>query len=149
MKIFSRFNNKGFTLIELLAVIAIIAILAAMGLVAYTSAQKTARDARRVSDMKAVQSAFEAYAGQNNGIYGTASAMYANLQNGAAPQDPINKTVDGVNYIYSISVTAGTPGTYCACAKLETNKGNKTVNNCTNTGWVNGTGGYYCVKNQQ
>lgn len=147
MKIFSRFNNKGFTLIELLAVIAIIAILAAMGLVAYSSAQASARDAKRIGDMKAIQSAFEAYAGANNGKYDTAAAMYANLQNGAAPQDPMNSE----SYVYTVTVSLSpSPGTYCACARLENSKGNQSTSTCNDTDWVaNNTGTYYCVKNQQ
>jgi prepilin-type N-terminal cleavage/methylation domain-containing protein len=60
---------KGFTLIELLVVVAIIAILAAMILVNVNEARKKARDARRFSDLKNVQTALELYAAANNGKY--------------------------------------------------------------------------------
>lgn len=52
---------KGFTLIELLVVITIIAFLSTMGLVLYSQFTKNARDARRQSDLKFIQSALEDY----------------------------------------------------------------------------------------
>ena len=54
-------NNKGFTLIELLVVIVIIGILATLATVALSSARGKARDARRVSDVKQIQTALELY----------------------------------------------------------------------------------------
>ncbi|MEI6378614.1 MAG: FISUMP domain-containing protein [Candidatus Falkowbacteria bacterium] len=53
--------NKGFTLIELLVVIVIIGILATLATVALSSARSKARDARRISDMKQLQSALQLY----------------------------------------------------------------------------------------
>ena len=53
--------KKGFTLIELLVVISIIGILVAVAVASYTGAQIKARDARRRSDMKAIQSTMEQY----------------------------------------------------------------------------------------
>ena len=53
--------KKGFTLIELLVVISIIGLLAAAGLAVFTSAQKRARDATRVSHMKDLQLALAQY----------------------------------------------------------------------------------------
>lgn len=54
-------KKKGFTLVELLVVIAIIGILAAVGVTALSGARTKARDAKRVADMKQVQSALELY----------------------------------------------------------------------------------------
>lgn len=53
--------SKAFTLLEMLVVIGIIAIVVSMGFVSYSTAQKKARDARRRSDLKAIQSALEQY----------------------------------------------------------------------------------------
>lgn len=54
-------KNSGFTLIELLVVIAIIGILAAVVLVSLNSARGKSRDARRLSDIKQMQTALELY----------------------------------------------------------------------------------------
>ena len=52
---------KGFTLIELLVVIVIIGILATLATVALGSARMKARDARRISDVRQIQTALELY----------------------------------------------------------------------------------------
>ncbi len=54
-------KNKGFTLIELLVVIAILGLLATIVAVSLTSARARARDARRVSDIRQLELAFELY----------------------------------------------------------------------------------------
>lgn len=53
--------KHGFTLIELLVVIVIIGVLATLATVAVSSARTKARDARRVSDIKQIQTALELY----------------------------------------------------------------------------------------
>lgn len=58
-------NRQGFTLIELLVVISIIAILSTIGLTIYSSAQKQARMSKRISDLKAIQSALQVYYSAN------------------------------------------------------------------------------------
>ena len=57
----SNSTKKGFTLIELLVVIAIIGILSSVVLASLNSARAKSRDARRVSDLKQLQLAFELY----------------------------------------------------------------------------------------
>ncbi len=54
-------NKKGFTLIELLVVIAIIGLLSTLSVVALGSAREKARDSKRLSDIKQVQTALELY----------------------------------------------------------------------------------------
>jgi prepilin-type N-terminal cleavage/methylation domain-containing protein len=109
-------NNKGFTLIELLVVVAIIGILATIILSSLSSARESARDAKRLSDVKTIQTALEMYANDNNGRYplgwagshtNSWSALEAALET-TLPIDPLN-TSDGLNaeaardgdYVYS------------------------------------------------
>lgn len=54
-------NKKGFTLIELLVVIAIIGLLSTLSILALNSARARARDAKRISDVKQIQTALEMY----------------------------------------------------------------------------------------
>ncbi|MFH1745312.1 MAG: type II secretion system protein [bacterium] len=67
-------NKKGFTLIELLVVIAIIGLLSTLAVVALNSARMKARDARRVGDVKQIQTALELYYNDNSG-YPAGSAL--------------------------------------------------------------------------
>lgn len=53
--------QKGFTLIELLVVIAIIGVLTAIGIASFQGAQAKARDTKRKGDLKAIQTALQAY----------------------------------------------------------------------------------------
>jgi len=59
-------HKKGFTLIELLVVVAIMGMLAALAVVALNNARARARDARRISDIKQIQTALELYFLDNN-----------------------------------------------------------------------------------
>lgn len=61
MKGGENMNKKGFTLIELLVVIAIIGLLSTLAVVALGSAREKARDSKRLSDIKQVQTALELY----------------------------------------------------------------------------------------
>jgi general secretion pathway protein G len=60
-------NKKGFTLIELLVVIAIIGLLSTLAIVALNSARQKSRDAKRVADIKQIQTALELYYNDNFG----------------------------------------------------------------------------------
>lgn len=54
-------KQRGFTLIELLVVIAIIGLLSTLAVVALNNARLKSRDAKRVSDIKQIQTALELY----------------------------------------------------------------------------------------
>lgn len=138
------FGRKGFTLLELLVVISIIGILIAMGAVAYSTAQKKGRDARRTGDMKAIQNAMEqAYA--SSGSYPSFSGCPSTVTMGTGstfqmPSDPKNSSP----YVYTCSVPAGL--SYCACAPLE---GTTTGGNSSTTSCGYSSGSYFCVSNLQ
>jgi len=100
-------NNKGFTLIELLVVIAIIGLLSTLAVVALNSARMKSRDARRLSDVKQIQTALELFyndQGQYPSI--TSNAGYLGTVNGVCLDETgFNATCTG-NNIYMATVPA-------------------------------------------
>ncbi len=58
---------NGFTLVELLVVVAIIGLLATLSVLALGSARVRARDAKRLADIKTVQTALELYSNDRGG----------------------------------------------------------------------------------
>jgi prepilin-type N-terminal cleavage/methylation domain-containing protein len=71
-------KKKGFTLIELLVVISIIGLLSSVVLVSLNDAKAKARDAKRLSGLKEIQSALELYYAQNN-FYPSHTQKYTGL----------------------------------------------------------------------
>lgn len=65
-------KNKGFTLIELLVVIAIIGILSSVVLASLNSARQKARDVKRISDLRQLQTAIQLFYENNNSGYPSA-----------------------------------------------------------------------------
>jgi prepilin-type N-terminal cleavage/methylation domain-containing protein len=65
-------SQKGFTLVELLVVISIIGLLSTLAVVSLGSARSRARDARRISDIRQIQTALELYFA-DQGIYPVAT----------------------------------------------------------------------------
>lgn len=61
-------RKRGFTLIELLVVISIIGLLATIVLVSLNSARGKARDARRMSDLRQIQTAIWMYYDNHNSM---------------------------------------------------------------------------------
>jgi len=104
-------KSKGFTLIELLVVIAIIGILSSVVLASLNSARLKARDARRISDIKQIQTALELYADSNGSLYPTTLAGL--VSGGQMPSEPSDPQT-GASYSY---VALGT-GTACSSYHL-------------------------------
>ena len=125
-------NKKGFTLIELLVVIAIIGLLSTLAVVALGNARVKARDAKRMSDLKQLQTALELFYTDNNqypagsnanlGVPGgnytclngtgfmAAGASCTNAYMGNVPSDPS----PGSNYVYNAASSS-----YTVTATLE------------------------------
>ena len=140
-------NKKGFTLIELLVVIAIIGLLSTLAVVALGSAREKARDSKRLSDLKQVQTALELYYTDANAYpisttavnlgagnfaclnsTGFAAAGCANAYMGVVPTDPQTTGT----YVYTSSADGKT---YTIAATLE-----GTVNNLTGAIQANQSG---------
>jgi prepilin-type N-terminal cleavage/methylation domain-containing protein len=89
---------RAFTLIELLVVIAIIGLLAAVVLAALSTARNNGADARRVADLKGVQSALQLYSNNHNGNYpSTSDTWYSQCSiGGIAVQSTANAVIPGL-----------------------------------------------------
>jgi len=110
-------QQKGFTLIELLVVIAIIGLLSTLSVVALNNARQKARDARRVSDIKQIQTALELY---YNDVSSYPAAVVAGetIESGGVTymgQVPTNPAPNGTAYTY----TQDAAGTYSITYTLE------------------------------
>lgn len=111
-------KRKGFTLIELLVVIAIIGLLSTLAVVALNNARAKGRDAKRISDIKQVQTALELYFSDKNTypagtavVLGSLSAQSLSGAGFTASGDvtgttymgkvPTNPTPGGADYSYT------------------------------------------------
>jgi type II secretion system protein G len=80
-----RLNKKGFTLIELLIVVAIIGIIAAIAIPNLLNAIQRGRQKRTMADMRAIGTAVEAYAVDNNN-YPDDSSDVTNITDSVEPR---------------------------------------------------------------
>lgn len=108
-------NEKGFTLIELLVVIAIIGLLATLSVVALNTARVKARDARRVADIKQIQTAVEMFYDTNSSYPTSTAILTASGYMSAFPSNPTPRNdapCPNSDYVYSGSATTYSIG-YC------------------------------------
>jgi general secretion pathway protein G len=69
-------KNRAFTLIEVLVAVTIIAVLTAIGVVSYVSANRNARDSKRLSDVEQIRAALEMYRADCGTYPATASVVF-------------------------------------------------------------------------
>lgn len=98
MRIYFLKQQKGFTLIELLVVIAIIGILSSVVLASLNSARAKARDAKRMSDLKSIETALNLYYSDYGSYPSTGSIdnVYMDLGCDGTAVSPDAKTADWI-----------------------------------------------------
>ena len=122
MKIKFWQSRQGFTLIELLVVISIIGILSTLAVVSLNDARAKARDAKRISDIKQVQTALELFLADRNGyplgndlVLGAGGGASLSQTGGFAAtvagttymgKVPSNPAPNGVDYKYTAYTSA-------------------------------------------
>ncbi len=103
-------NKRGFTLIELLVVIAIIALLSTIAVLALGASRASARDAKRIADLKTMQTAVELYGSNHAGEYPKDIDNWAELttelstyvQQALLPTDPQPDKANKYVYTYCV-----------------------------------------------
>lgn len=133
-------NKSGFTLIELLVVIAIIGLLSTLSILALNTARARARDAKRISDVKQIQTALEMYYNDTSDYPATTAIVAGSsvsstngvfLRQVPAPPLPTDGTVCGSNvtqYTYTKTGVAGASSytlQYCLGATVNAITGNQ------------------------
>lgn len=138
-------NYKAFTLIEILIAISIIAIVFGVLINSYSAVQRDARDTRRQSDLRSLQSALQHYYADNNnypvnipnsGAFSFNSKTYLNN----IPRDPVANSPYGYEPIpTSCTNVSGQPfcTNYCLYAKLENGPSSFTPTAPCGTGTLN------------
>lgn len=118
-------KTKGFTLIELLVVIAIIATLSTVVMAGLNSARAKGRDAKRLSDVKALQKALElyydncgGYPGLGSAVIGSAGGLELTTADGTC--DVTNEFSTVMNPLPVNPLPNGADYTYCSMAEDST-----------------------------
>lgn len=116
--------SAGFTLIELLIVLAIIGILATLGFSSYMNSVKSGHDARRKSDLRAIQNALELYYQDNESYPGSlpfgSSFCHPTDCDTAKYMETIPKDPSGSDYTY---VSDGTTYQLYSCIENPNDSG--------------------------
>lgn len=129
---------NAFTLIEILVVATIIIVLTSISIASFSIANKSARDAKRKSDMETIRQAMVLYKTQvgsypnANNFTVITNTLIPGYLSQPAPADP--GTTDYVGN------SSSTSSTFCVCADVELDKGNSGAN-CSFSGAT-----HYCVK---
>lgn len=96
--------KKAFTLLEMLVVIGIIGVLIGVGTIAYSTAQRKARDAKRKQDLKNFQKAMEQCYAINNYNYPIITGNNTTSISTNCPENSLNITItDPTNRRYSVN----------------------------------------------
>jgi prepilin-type N-terminal cleavage/methylation domain-containing protein len=155
-------NKRGFTLIELLVVISIISLLSSVILSSLSTARAKARDARRLQDMRTIQTAINLYQNDNRGKVPNES-MNVNQPSYVEPflpelitgkylsstiTDPINTSASTYYYRYVTDTTLVplncssiiSNAKYLIAFRLE-----KMTSSYTRCGWTGGWATMFCV----
>ena len=145
-------TNRGFTLIELLVVIAIIGMLSSVVLASLNSARQKSRDARRLSDIKSLQTALELIYDSTSPVeYPDALSSLVSTYIPSTPTDP--QTGDA--YLYdnltsanaACAVAGGSCVSYIIGAQLENSTHGALSSDIDGTvGSVNCDDPVYCVR---
>ncbi len=122
-KIQTHSSSKGFSLIELLIVMAIIAVLATISIFALQGARRSARDARKKSDIEAIRTALELYK-SDCGVYPAPPLPSGSLTGSGATGCPatniyIQDVPEVPNTTTQYAYRRATPTTYQVCVYLE------------------------------
>jgi prepilin-type N-terminal cleavage/methylation domain-containing protein len=140
----NKINKAGFTLLELLVVIGIIGVMMAFVTVAYSSTQKSGRDARRKQDLIAIQNALEQYYSASGFKYPDGACNTAEVRSNLKSNWPVDPGTS-MDYGGIDICSSSTNPNYCICALMEVVTSGNSGSNCN---W-NGGKDYYCVGNLQ
>ncbi len=100
-------SKKGFTLIELLVTVSVIAILATIGMMAFSSTQRSARDAKRKGDLEDIKNAIYLSKTATGGWCKTYGCPWSYVANNA--QQGMEGTQAVTTAPYSLKIALVTP----------------------------------------